>query len=151
MTSSKLIRLSSVYAIVALVSGVFYREFTKMMDFSGKTTLSLVHVHLFVLGTLLFLLLALFSQITDLTGQKHWKTFYRLYNISLPFMAVMFAVRGVIQVVQPSLSRGADAAVSGIAGISHILMTICLILLFSALKGSVKSNGKEQKEKVKQN
>lgn len=87
MTSSKLIRLSSVYAIVALVSGVFYREFTKMMDFSGKTTLSLVHVHLFVLGTLLFLLLALFSQITDLTGQKHWKTFYRLYNISLPFMA----------------------------------------------------------------
>lgn len=151
MTSSKLIRLSSVYAIAALASGVFYREFTKIMGFNGKTTLSLVHVHLFVLGTLLFLLLSLFSQITDLTTQKHWKAFYRLYNLSLPFMAGMFAVRGVLQVMQTSLSRGADAAVSGIAGISHILITVCLILLFSALKGCIKSKGTEQKEKAKQN
>lgn len=43
------------YAILAMVGGVFYREFTKFFGFTAKTTLSVVHVHYFMLGTVFFL------------------------------------------------------------------------------------------------
>ena len=33
------------YAVLAMAGGVFYREFTKFNDFTGKTTLSVVHTH----------------------------------------------------------------------------------------------------------
>ena len=35
--------LALVYAIVAMVFGVFYREFTKFQHFSGQTNLSVMH------------------------------------------------------------------------------------------------------------
>ena len=46
----KLINTSFLYLILALAAGVFYREFTKFNSFTGKTTLAVVHTHLFVLG-----------------------------------------------------------------------------------------------------
>ena len=48
-----------IYMIAALVAGVFYRELTKFNQFTGKTTLSVTHTHLFILGVFVFLLLAL--------------------------------------------------------------------------------------------
>ena len=47
-----------VYAILAMIGGVFYREFTKMLDFTARTSLGLVHTHYFMLGMVFFLLLA---------------------------------------------------------------------------------------------
>ena len=41
-----------IYAISAMVGGVFYREFTKFNDFEGITMLGKVHTHLFLLGML---------------------------------------------------------------------------------------------------
>lgn len=43
-----------VYGFLAMVGGVFYRELTKFQGFTGKTTLSVVHTHYFVLGVLFF-------------------------------------------------------------------------------------------------
>ena len=37
------------YAILAMVGGVFYREFTKFHGFTAKTTLSVVHTHYFLM------------------------------------------------------------------------------------------------------
>ena len=51
-----------VYAVLAMVGGVFYREFTKFVGFTGKTTLSVVHTHYFMLGMALFLLLLLLEK-----------------------------------------------------------------------------------------
>ena len=48
------------YAILAMVGGVFYREFTTFNGFTGKTALSVVHTHYFMLGMVFFLLLLLF-------------------------------------------------------------------------------------------
>lgn len=46
----------------------------------------------------------------------------------------MLLVRGVTQVLAQTqalvLSRGMDAAISGIAGLAHILMTVALFFLF---------------------
>ncbi|MEG0741279.1 MAG: DUF2871 domain-containing protein [Clostridia bacterium] len=130
----KFINLSFLYAIAAIVCGVFYREFTKFSGFTGKTTLAFTHLHLFVLGTLIFLIIALFSAHTDLVSQKQFKGFFVLYNIGLPFMTVMFFVRGILQVLGTELSSGANAAISGISGISHCVMTLAIVLLFLSLR-----------------
>lgn len=130
----KLIDTAFGYAAAALTCGVFYREFTKYHAFTGRTTLGFAHVHLLVLGTLLLLLLAAFALHTNLTAQPQFRRFFVLYQIALPATVVMLLVRGVLQVLGTPLTRGFDAAISGIAGIAHILMTICFVLLYLAMR-----------------
>lgn len=130
----KYLNYSLAYAIAAMVGGVFYREFTKWNGFTGETALGKVHVHLFMLGMFLFLLVALFSANNDLGKQKTFRAFMRIYNIGLPLTVVMLIVRGVTQVLDMGLSSGADASISGIAGIGHILIGTGLILLLISLK-----------------
>lgn len=48
----------------------------------------------------------------------------------------MLAVRGVTQVLGLSLSSAANAALSGIAGIGHILASIGIVLLLISLRKS---------------
>lgn len=122
------------YAVLAMIVGVFYREFTKFNGFTGKTTLAVGHVHLFALGTILIMVIGLYCAKTSLEKEKQFILFWRLYKFALPFMVIMFMVRGVLQVLGVELSKGANAAISGIAGISHILMAVSLILLFLALR-----------------
>lgn len=137
MDFQKLIASAFRYAIAGLACGVFYREFTKFTAFSGKTALAFTHLHLLVLGTLLFLLLSLFALHTNLTEQTCFRQFRKLYAVALPFMIAMFFVRGILQALQTPLSPAADAAISGMAGISHVLMAISLMLLFLALRSAV--------------
>ncbi|MBU5592988.1 DUF2871 domain-containing protein [Clostridium sp. MSJ-4] len=136
----KLINTAFIYAIAAMFCGVFYRELTKFMAFEGRTTLAFTHLHLLVLGTVIFLVLALFSIQTDLLEQKRFKTFFTVYNIGLPMMVGMFFVRGILQVMGTTLSSGMNAAISGIAGVTHIILASAIVLLFLCLrKSSVKS------------
>lgn len=130
----KLINMAFGYGLVGLAGGVFYREFTKYNDFTGTTALGKIHVHLLVLGTLLCMLLALFSLQTDLTQQKTFARFQMIYQVALPFMAVMLLVRGVTEVLGTELSRGLNAAISGMAGIAHILMTIAFVYLYRSFR-----------------
>ena len=132
----KYINISFIYALAAMACGVFYREFTKFNGFSGKTTLAFTHLHFFVLGTVLFLIIAVFSRITDIEKQKSFTSFLKLYNVGLPFMVAMFFVRGILQVLELGLSKGANAAISGIAGVAHIIMVVAIVMLFSAMKKS---------------
>ena len=54
----KMLNLSLLYFILAMVCGVFYREFTKINGYEGRTALAFAHVHFMVLGMALFLILA---------------------------------------------------------------------------------------------
>lgn len=130
----KMINLAFGYAVAALASGVFYREFTKLNGYTGVTTLGKIHTHLFALGMLVFLLVALFTIHTPLKDQKQFKLFMILYNIGVPLTTIMMLVRGIYQVLGTSLTNGANAAISGIAGIAHILTGAGLIFLFLALR-----------------
>lgn len=137
----KLLNTSFAYMIAGLAAGVFYREFTKFTGFAGKTTLGVLHPHLLMLGMGTFLLLALAArQAPALLENRSWKRFSLLYNLALPGTAVMLLVRGVTQVLAQTqglaLNRGMDAAISGIAGIFHILLAVALFFLFSALKAA---------------
>lgn len=130
----KYINISMFYAIAAMVGGVFYREFTKFSGFSGVTALGKVHTHLFLLGMLVFLVVALFAGRYDLEKQKSFRMFLRLYNIGVPLTAGMMLVRGVSQVRGMALSSALNASISGIAGIGHILTGVGIVLLLNALK-----------------
>lgn len=135
----KYLNLSLIYAVAAMAGGVFYREFTKWNGFTGVTALGKVHVHLFMLGMVVFLIVALFSAHNELEKQKTFRVFMRLYNIGLPLTVIMLLVRGIPQVLNITLSAGFDAAISGIAGIGHILLGTGLILLLVALKKTAKN------------
>ena len=122
----KLLNTAFIYALAAMAGGVFYREFTK---FNG-----LVHTHLFLLGTVFFLLAALFSKELDWARERNFRLFYGLYNTGLCVTAVMLAVRGAAQVLALPLSRGMDAAISGVAGLGHICLGAGLVVFFLSLK-----------------
>lgn len=141
----KYINLSFIYAIAAIACGVFYREFTKFLPFSGKTTLAFTHLHLFVLGCFLFLIIAIFSIITNIAEQKQFKYFMITYNIGLPFMIVMLFVRGILQALEWEISSGLSAAISGISGIAHIIITVGIVFLFISLKKSKTNSFKSVK------
>lgn len=130
----KYINISLVYAVAAMAGGVFYREFTKFNQFTGVTALGKVHTHLFLLGMVVFLLVALFADRLALEKQKSFSTFMTVYNIGVPLTSVMLLVRGITQVLGLSLSKGASAAISGIAGIGHILTGVGIVLLLLALR-----------------
>ena len=130
----KYINISLVYAVAAMASGVFYREFTKFNRFTGVTALGKVHTHLFLLGMVVFLLVALFADRLALEKQKSFSTFMTVYNTGVPLTSVMLLVRGITQVLGLSLSKGASAAISGIAGIGHILTGVGIVLLLLALR-----------------
>ncbi|MEL3911546.1 DUF2871 domain-containing protein [Treponema pedis] len=132
----KYINYSFIYAIAAMASGVFYREFTKLNGFPGVTALGKVHSHLFLLGMIVFMIVALFAKNSTLDTQKSFRFFLYIYNIGVPLTSVMMIVRGVLQVLDIPLSSGIDAAVSGIAGIGHILTGTGIIFLLTALKNS---------------
>ncbi|WP_419026288.1 DUF2871 domain-containing protein [Emergencia sp.] len=135
----KYLNLSLIYAIAAMAGGVFYREFTKWNGYTGVTALGKVHTHLFLLGMVLFLIVALFAAHTDLKEEKLFRIFLKVYNIGVPLTAVMLAVRGITQVLETTLSTGASAAISGIAGIGHILTGVGLILFILSLKRIAKN------------
>ncbi len=130
----KYLSIAMFYSIAAMVGGVFYREFTKWNGFTGITALGKLHTHLFVLCMFIFMIIALFAKENDLEKQKQFRTFMKIYNIGVPLSAVMLLVRGVPQVLDITLSSGINSAISGIAGISHILIGIGIILLLNSLK-----------------
>lgn len=135
----KYLNISLIYAIVAMAGGVFYREFTKLNGFSGVTALGKVHTHLFLLGMIMFLIVALFAAHSQLNEQKQFRIFLITYNIGVPLTAAMFIVRGIPQVLGVTLSAGTSAAISGIAGIGHILTALGIILLILSFKKITKN------------
>ncbi|MGI6359886.1 MAG: DUF2871 domain-containing protein [Acholeplasmatales bacterium] len=131
---SKYLNFALGYAIAAMVGGVFYREFTKWNEFNGVTMLGKVHVHLFLLGMVMFLIVARFDRRGSLSEHKSFRGFLVVYNIGLPIMVIMMVVRGILEVLNVGISKGIDSAISGVAGLGHILVSVGIILLLVAFK-----------------
>lgn len=75
-----------------------------------------------------------FAAHNDLTKIKTFRVFLWVYNIGVPLTSLMLLVRGVTQVLGLSLTSAASAAISGIAGIGHILTGVGIVLLLVSLK-----------------
>ncbi len=130
--------LAIIYAIAAMVFGVFYREFTKFSQFDGQTNLSVMHTHYFLLGMVFFLILMLLEKNFNFSRQKKTGLFVITYQVGLNITGIAFLVRGLNQVWQTELSKGADASISGVAGLGHIIMGVSMILLLIRVKKSAK-------------
>ena len=126
----KPIKIALIYAILAMIGGVFFREFTKAFDFTGATALGKLHTHLFILGMVMFFIVGLFDDKLNLSQSKLYKPFMIVYNIGVGLMCVMLTVRGATQVIGAQVS---DGAIAGVAGISHIVVAAGMILFFIML------------------
>lgn len=126
--------MALIYALIAMVFGVFYREFTKFSHFTGRTNLSFMHGHYFLLGMVFFLILMLAEKVFAFSDRSVNRVLL-VYQIGLNITGAGFLMRGLTQVWGTELSRGLDASISGIAGIGHILTGVCLILLLLKIKG----------------
>lgn len=122
-----------VYAILAMVGGVFYREFTKFNGFTGTTSLGFVHTHYFALGMIGFLLLLLLEKSLSFTDRSVGRA-VAAYHVGLNVTAGMLVVRGVTQVLDIALTRGASVAISGIAGLGHIVLGVSIVLILLGVK-----------------
>lgn len=130
-----------VYAVLAMVGGVFFREFTKFNAFEGTTTLAFVHTHYFALGMMGFLLMLLLEKSFGFTDRGVRKAVVA-YHVGLNVTALMLVVRGAAQVLSLGLSHGASAAISGIAGLGHIVLGVGIVLVLLGVKRAVKSTSK---------
>ena len=124
------------YAILAMIGGVFYREFTKFNDFTAQTTLRAVHPHYFLLGMVFFLLLLLLEKNFAFTGVKTRRVLIA-YHMGLNLTSIMLVVRGISQVLGLTISSGMDAAISGMAGIGHMVLGVSLVLLLVQIRHGV--------------
>lgn len=77
--TKKYFKTSFIYAILGLFIGAFYREYTRIIGFTGRTNLSLAHTHTLVLGFILFIILSLFAKSFDLKEDKREKKIF--YNL----------------------------------------------------------------------
>ncbi len=133
----RVINTAGFYGLFSLISGVFYREFTKFNNFEGVTVLKSIHSHLMVMGCFLFLIICLFIKNFNLNENKKFQKFNIIYNIGFILMITMFYVKGIVQILNLNLNKALSYSVSGISGVSHILLTIGLVYLFLSIKEEV--------------
>lgn len=122
---------SIVYGVLALVGGVFYREFTKLNGFTGFTTLSVVHTHYLMLGMVFFLMLVLLENNFHFIDNKVRK-YLLFYHIGLNLTAVMLVIRGVVQVLS------LDASIAVLIGIAHLILGISMVLVLISIRNCIK-------------
>ncbi|NLX64247.1 MAG: DUF2871 domain-containing protein [Clostridiaceae bacterium] len=133
----RIAKLSFFYSMLGLFLGAFYREFTKINGFTGKTVLSGLHPHVLVLGAFFFLIVLLLEKLFELTKNKNFNKFFITYNIGLLLTVIMMAIRGCIEVLNIGISNTIDSSISGMAGLGHIIITIAYILFFLILHNRV--------------
>lgn len=132
-----LYNLALTWLILGLVSGVFYREWTKLAEFTGATQLSTLHTHMLALGLIMHLVLLALDRGFRISGHKLFTASIWVYNAGLTVTVLLMLVRGLLQVDGGELPMP-DAAISGMAGLGHIIMSIGLGMLFKVLGDRVK-------------
>lgn len=127
---------ATTYMAAGLAGGLFYREFTKLNGFpeGSATQLSGVHTHLLALGTLVMLIALALDKLWGISQDRRFGWFFWLYNAGVVVTAAMMTVHGMLTVLgQPS-----SAAIAGIAGLGHMLITAGFIMLFLILGAALR-------------
>lgn len=131
----KIYYASFFYAILGMIMGIVYRELTKTHDFIGKTSLSVVHTHIFVLGFFFFLLLLILAKLFSIHNAKGFSSWFIVYNVSFIVMMVALTLRGIYQIY-----GGDFAGLPHIAGLSHTFMLIAFIWFFIIIRKPILQN-----------
>ncbi|MFE7610265.1 DUF2871 domain-containing protein [Streptomyces celluloflavus] len=130
----KLYYSAVIYTVLGLLAGIFHRELTKAQDFTAGTQLSVVHTHLLTLGTLFFLIAIALEKVLRLSSGRFFNAFFWTYQAGLVLTTGIMTVHGTMTV----LGRTAGPAISGPAGLGHILLTLALVFFFLCLHNRVR-------------
>ncbi|MDU5262474.1 MAG: DUF2871 domain-containing protein [Clostridium celatum] len=128
----KLFNLSFFYLILGLALGVFFREFTKLNDFTGVTTLSAAHTHTLVLGFIFFLVIVVLENVFTISNIKNFNIWLITYNIGLLSLIFTLVTRGILEVLSKDF-----AGLPHMAGTSHVILGLSLIWFMIILKKSI--------------
>lgn len=133
----KYIKVATAFIAVGIVCGVFFREFSKAQEVVNVyTVLGLVHPHFLVLGGLFTLVIGLVTDRLACGERKLFRFAFPTYIVGVAGTGAMLLVRGVFDVLARSdagsaLSKGANAAISGMAGIFHAVLGVGLVLILA--------------------
>lgn len=139
---------SIVYACLAAVFGVLFRELTKFSSFTGDTVLATVHPHYFMLGMIFFLILLIMEKVFSFSDKKTNITLI-IYQVGLNLTCLMLFVRGVLEVFVDDVTSTTSNIVAGFAGIGHVILGVSLITLLVLIFINIFKNNKEKKAEVK--
>ena len=131
----RLFNLSFFYLILGLALGVFLREFTKLNDFSGATTLNVAHTHTLVLGFIFFLVIVILEKVFTISNIKYFNIWLITYNIGLLSLISTLVARGILEILNKDF-----AGLPHIAGTSHAILGLSLIWFMIILKKSIFTN-----------
>lgn len=137
-----LYRSAAAWTAFGLLSGLFYRDFTKMHDFVGYTQLAVLHTHALTLGTIALLLFMLLDRQFGLGADRRFKGAVHAWNTGLVITLGTMLVKGSFQVLHNP--QATSKALAGIAGLGHITLTVAFALLFLALGSAVRRVDTEQ-------
>lgn len=127
-TKQSIIELAFVSLILGLAGGVFYREFTKIYSYTETTYLGKVHLHTLVLGFLSMLILYTFiTRKEDDEFVEKLRTPIYVWLSGLLLSTVMMLIHGIIEVLGNYYGTVPEAAISGLAGLGHILLSIGIV------------------------
>ena len=130
----KLFKISTLYLLLGLALGVFYREFTKLNHFTGISVLSITHTHALVLGFIFFIIVLLLERNFFISKIKNFKAWLVTYNIGLIYLLSTLVYRGILQV------KGIDFnGLSHIAGLGHAILGISLIWFVVIVNKGIKT------------
>ncbi len=132
----KIFNAAFIYMIVGVLSGLFYREFTKLNDFpEGKfTQLGLAHTHLLTLGFIVLLIVLVIEKVFTISrSPKLFAWFFWLYNAGVILTSGMLIWHGSLTV----LGQESSKMIAGIAGLGHMLLTAGMIVFFVALRRAI--------------
>ncbi|WP_394022934.1 DUF2871 family protein [Anaerococcus martiniensis] len=127
---AKSILASSITMLVmGLLAGAFSREFTKFYSFNEYNYLNLIHTHSLALGFLALMGIYLLVRNNDDRKILAIKKAYHTYMTGLTITVVAMIVKGIFTVVSQGRQTINQAAIAGISGIGHIVLTIGIISL----------------------
>lgn len=127
-SKQSIIELAFVSLILGLAGGVFYREFTKIYAYTEATYLGKIHVHTLALGFLsLFVLYTWISRNEDNEFVEKLRKPIYIWLSGLLLSIVMMMIHGIIEVLGSYYGTVPEAAISGLAGLGHILLSTGIV------------------------
>ena len=137
LPESVLVRAAAVWTAVGLAGGLGYRELTKIEGYTGWTQLSVVHTHALVLGTVVLLLVLALQRVFRLSEDRRYGWFLWTWNAGLALTVAGLTVKGILQVIESTSAT--SAAIAGVSGLGHILLTVAFVLFFLVLGARARS------------
>lgn len=139
--TEKIGKVAVVSLEIGLLLGALYREFTHINGFTAHTTLSLAHPHMILLGAVFSFAMFLYLRVENRDG-RNLHTYYRVYLLALMYFIASLVIRGMYTLVSSGAALYPDGAISGMAGLGHIGLTVAMIAFI--LKARKKEAMREQ-------